>query len=656
MKVKNLFAMSLAALAMTACNNDENGPDGPNNGGNFAPGEATCAVFDIKVGSSNQTRATSGPETGAEAAANEEDYIENAAIYMFEWESEKGGRSDVSLYMDNLKNDGTGDAQKIPATPIMTSSGKKHIVIATNLTATAKTALDAAFGTKGKLAGYAEFYAAAAKITTTDNTVNPKSLFLSGTNDKTHITMLGESDATLEAGVTETEATDPTGKNHVKVFVDRALAKLDLKLEAVTGTTFPVVKDVNAISLGDKTAAKVGGISNVKYDVRNISKEQYYLTHKKGTDFIETPFSANTPAHWGIAGDPTNTTTADHRAAAYYPTIALDGTSTTGFTYGPLASAKSTTGAASDGFRAFMTENTSETAVVGNSSYTALKTTYKPINSHYINGFTNAATTNVVTLTPNDATTGTLGDEVTTIANGFSLFNQEYNIAFLSGADAAAAVKLSYLKTMAAYHTSRIEPSLKDIKATDILFIKAGKYETSTETELVTVAGYDGAKAITDSINAKVICTYLNAQAGQKPVLMVFVSETKNSEGKLNKITLSAAYFWNTTDDKKFVHNEGVNFGKLTFGVYNVVDNGLTSYYRVNIFDMDKGATHQMYYSVVRNYSYHVGITKINKIGFPTEVDMTIDPETPLNNNTFIQAEVSINKWVGKSMDTELGQ
>ncbi|MEG0647774.1 MAG: fimbria major subunit, partial [Bacteroides sp.] len=184
-----------------------------------------------------------------------------------------------------------------------------------------------------------------------------------------------------------------------------------------------------------------------------------------------------------------------------------------------------------------------------------------------------------------------------------------------------------------------------------------GKYAASTDADVVEITGYDATKAITSTDNAGVICTYLQKDTNRKPVLMVFVSETKNSEGKLNKITLSAAYFWKPNAAvNTFVLNEGVNFGKLTFGVYNVKNNGLTNYYRVNIFDVDKGATHQMYYSVVRNYSYHVGITKINKIGFPTEVDMTIDPETPLNNNTFIQAEVAINKWVAKSMDTELGQ
>ena len=146
------------------------------------------------------------------------------------------------------------------------------------------------------------------------------------------------------------------------------------------------------------------------------------------------------------------------------------------------------------------------------------------------------------------------------------------------------------------------------------------------------------------------------AKAEGKPLLFVLVNETKNDDNKIERVTITAKYYWSPLADGNYINNDGVDFGKLTMASYKTVVDGLQCYYRTNIFDSGYGVTNKMYYSVLRNQSYHTTINKITKIGYSTDFDLVVKPDEPLNNNTFVQFHVFVNQWVGKQMDTDLGQ
>lgn len=615
MKIKFLSTMAFAALAMVSCNNDDEGLN-PGGQGELT-GEATYALFNIKIADSNQTRTETGA-AGSEGAVEKENEIDNAGIYVFQYVTEETGTSEVIQYAESIK--GTGVEQVLPTQPVMLTSGKKHLIVVANMTTAVKDLLDKAFGDVKKADGYKEFRAVIAKMA--DNTIDPTTNLVSNGV----FTMSGETDPTLLAGVTETEAKDPTNANHVKIFVDRIVAKIDVKLGALAtpnGTELPVM--VNGET---DPAKKVGDVAHFTYDVRNMNTETYITKRMKGTDFVVSPFShLIDAAQWPALNS-------DHRFPALTPGTIL-----------PFENTLLSATANYKGDVAFITETTNEFARTANSAYVGLQGFYNPIPAKYVSGYTVAA--GKVTLTP---TTEAFG--------GNSWFNFEYDLAFKN--EAVNTLNHGYIKTLAGYHTSIIEPSLADIAQSKIKIISAGAITTGD----VTIPGFVADSAITHVRNVKAITDYMNGlvdgAAEKTPTLFVFVTDTKNTVtgADLQRQYVSAIYMWNPGDGKTFVHNDGVNFGKLSCAMYNTVPSqGLQCFYRVNIFDEVVGITHQMRYSVVRNHSYHMGISKISKIGFPTDGDLGVDPEQPLNNNTFVQATVTINQWTGKKMDdVELGQ
>lgn len=615
MKIKFLSTMAFAALAMVSCNNDDEGLN-PGGQGELT-GEATYALFNIKIADSNQTRTETGA-AGSEAAVEKENEIDNAGIYVFQYVTEETGTSEVIQYAESIK--GTGVDQVLPTQPVMLTSGKKHLIVVANMTTAVKDLLDKAFGDVKNADGYKEFRAVIAKMA--DNTIDPTTNLVSNGV----FTMSGETDPTLLAGVTETEAKDPTNANHVKIFVDRIVAKIDVKLGALAtpnGTELPVM--VNGET---DPAKKVGDVAHFTYDVRNMNTETYITKRMKGTDFVVSPFShLIDAAQWPALNS-------DHRFPALTPGVILPFNNT-------LLSAT----ANYKGDVAFITETTNEFARTANSAYVGLQGFYNPIPAKYVSGYT--VTAGKVALT---STTEAFG--------GNSWFNYEYDLAFKN--ETANTLNHGYIKTLAGYHTSIIEPSLADIAQSKIKIISAGAIAAGD----VTIPGFVADSAITHVRNVKAITDYMNGlvdgAAEKTPTLFVFVTETTNTAtgADLQRQYVSAIYMWNPGDGKTFVHNDGVNFGKLSCAMYQTTaGQGLQCFYRVNIFDEVVGITHQMRYSVVRNHSYHMGISKISKIGFPTDGDLGVDPEQPLNNNTFVQATVTINQWTGKKMDdVELGQ
>ena len=117
------------------------------------------------------------------------------------------------------------------------------------------------------------------------------------------------------------------------------------------------------------------------------------------------------------------------------------------------------------------------------------------------------------------------------------------------------------------------------------------------------------------------------------PTSSADATSMKDNSFKVNDLTVGL-YAWDNTEENK----------------------GLICYYRINIFDKTYQNTQSMYYSVIRNNAYHVNITGVSSIGYPEAGDVEVNPETPLIDfPTYMQVEITINKWTAKDMSTDIG-
>ncbi|WP_294470501.1 Mfa1 family fimbria major subunit [uncultured Bacteroides sp.] len=86
---------------------------------------------------------------------------------------------------------------------------------------------------------------------------------------------------------------------------------------------------------------------------------------------------------------------------------------------------------------------------------------------------------------------------------------------------------------------------------------------------------------------------------------------------------------------------------------YLQYNNGIT-YYRINIQDGTQPENHNLAYSITRNNLYKVNVKSISGIGYPNEGDVTVDPETPISQKTYMQAHISVEEWKVVDQDADL--
>lgn len=95
---------------------------------------------------------------------------------------------------------------------------------------------------------------------------------------------------------------------------------------------------------------------------------------------------------------------------------------------------------------------------------------------------------------------------------------------------------------------------------------------------------------------------------------------------------------------------------QVDLATYNVetYTNGI-SYYRLNIRDI-RETTLTKKYAVNRNHYYKVNITEISNLGFNTAAGtIPTDPTTPLETQTHISADITIEPWTVVDMNEPLG-
>ena len=255
---------------------------------------------------------------------------------------------------------------------------------------------------------------------------------------------------------------------------------------------------------------------------------------------------------------------------------------------------------------AYLPENTNIAPQVGNSSYVFIKSTFVPTENKFVTGTAAAS---------NTATIATLSS---TPATGYAMFSYDYNYAFAPVA--TNALDDDQIETLIRHHlATNISGTSTDIKIAEKPIVipatitKETYYYTKTE-KTAEVAGKT--------------CTVISLEK--------YVQGSANASVKDPSFTIA----------------------DLTVGMYawDNTNKGLTCYYRINIFDASYPKTEAMHFSVIRNNSYHVKISKVNSIGYPEAGDVEVNPETPLVDfPTYMQVEITINKWTEKEMDTEIG-
>lgn len=109
---------------------------------------------------------------------------------------------------------------------------------------------------------------------------------------------------------------------------------------------------------------------------------------------------------------------------------------------------------------------------------------------------------------------------------------------------------------------------------------------------------------------------------------------------------------YNTLVISKNIQNDDKSYDATVVETvkYLQYNNGVT-YYRINIQDNTYPENNNLYYSVTRNNLYKVNVKSISGIGYPDEGDVTVDPETPISQKTYMQAHISVEEW--KVVDQE---
>lgn len=110
-------------------------------------------------------------------------------------------------------------------------------------------------------------------------------------------------------------------------------------------------------------------------------------------------------------------------------------------------------------------------------------------------------------------------------------------------------------------------------------------------------------------------------------------------------------YFEQETDATTYKTAQGTILNDYEVLTYT---NGI-SYYRLNIRDIRKTALTEKY-AVNRNHYYKVNITEISNLGFNTAAGtIPTDPTTPLETQTYISADITIEAWTVVDMNEPLG-
>lgn len=631
MNLKKLSTMAfVAAMAMatTSCSNDdivEGGGGQP--GQNVVTGEKTWMSLNLKVGEVIGTRAV-GENGGEGAATDGEKSIKTIDLYIFD-ETDK-------LEFAKTVEKGTGTTEGYdgsylaPSTAVEVTSGKKTFCVILNkcgaITATPSTptvpGTDLATFLKETAAmdSYDELMVGGLMIGNAEKTA--KDLMMTGKaeNITLHAGVSKEDIAGALNGTLEEQAAN----NVVTMNVNRAAAKLDL---ALTGANAEGIFTIGA------TAEPLATLGGITYKMNNIAKETYYfLQNVDGNQIYPTP-------HYGEKGS----------EAYWFDSNAFETV---------------------DGTTFYLTPNThtQNNAKFGNTTYALVKGVYVPVEGKYIvTGYRNA----------DDPTDGTkkkgfiYGDAGDLSAGQTSIFSYEYSVAFASttaSQDLQAdltTVQQEQLQALVAKRVADKYDAEKDIAVDGVkVLIGLDEYKTYvTEVEVEENGETKKKKQLTEKA--------LNEWGDKQSLVYAYLVPVEvNDDFKEGHYTIVMERWSKKLGDTVASLDESFNLSPLSIAAYITAKEdpdgenspvGLECYYRVNVFTKEYDKAHPMYYSVVRNYSYHVKVNSVSQIGenHSDNVDLPdgTNPDQPIEEaTTFMQCSILINKWTASDMNVDLGK
>lgn len=233
----------------------------------------------------------------------------------------------------------------------------------------------------------------------------------------------------------------------------------------------------------------------------------------------------------------------------------------------------------------YIPENANAVPVIGNTSYIVVKGTFEPNKDLVITGYDASGK-------PEHAYAGS-SDAITTYTNAPAWGSEIYAVpASVTGE--ADRVKYGLQTTLKAY---LLKVGLKDY------------------------LGRDENNPYYDGVLGKNV--YYSIALGAKDGIYNTAIVSKNVEKDNN-----SGYDTTPIETIKFLQYE----------------NG-TTYYRINIQDNTYLENNNLYYSVTRNNFYNVNIQSISGLGYPSEGDVTVEPETPISQTTYMQAHITVEPW-----------
>lgn len=591
----------LAVTVFTACSSDEEGNGGkdPGNGTEVAEGEPTHAMLTFQMnngdGVGKISRAGSDPADASEAE------VKRLRVFIF--------REDGTF-------ENSTDTRQVSATgvvhcgPFQVTSGNKKIYVVVNAdpmwdaqnpgsAAEFEKQLVTLCETPGRIAYTGR--TAIARAGDHFDRLNGRGDL--GANGYLMTNALGAgTEITLYPGVSSTECSHnaydtpdaAAAHNHITVPLVRIAAKVTVTYENAG------VFKIKTSDLGSAGGNEIGTLLQPTFGIRNLPGQMFLFKHTG----LQTPF-------W----EATNTSSGLSAFESRYDETGQ-----------PVEQVRADDGTSGSPVEVHIPENASAVPTLGNTTYALIKGTFAP-NANVL--ITDIADDGALVTDPLDynlpanipdiptfTTAPAYGSEIYAIPNAITAMSDRI-------AHGCKVTLRAYLKRNGRtdYITAVDASSSKDENASDVTTHDYVYYTCNLT--------MNGGELKKDGI--------------------YFVAE-------IHKHTYSCldsdpAHTTNKNDPARYTDAKIADIKFLQY------EQGIC-YYRVNIQDNTGGQTESgtpLFYSVMRNRFYNVKIKSISGLGYPNEGDVTVSPNDPVNQKTYLQAHLQIEPWLNVDQDADLG-
>lgn len=681
MKFNKYYLMSAVfCMALASCSDDvvddQNG--NPQNPTEQVEGETTYATFSFNFSKGVLSRAARATDAGTTAEQN----IKNFTLLIFKYDQAHEELSTLEV-MQTITAAGEDATEAERTVTTLVTSGPKKVYILANATKLLGqiNASDALTLNKTLLSVFEKKVFAVAYDGGSDNM---NGVLGDATNG---LLMTGVADANLVSGIQVADFTSngngPTteaANNVVKVFIDRASAKISMGVKDVEGgtgvKTFTVPAqsqtsqhvfvdkdlstDLGTLPLASSTEG--GATPYMKFAIYNQNTTEFVVPNigsvNNASNFVEDPnYTVTDNGTYSMYFNWTFGADAAQQTDFYteYDGTAHNGTTTQGKSVANLA-------ASNEGTNLFyVPENTNQWATKGNTTYAMIEGTFVPDVTRTIdassetNAFQSASTAGTflfkkagAAITAGsgfvycedydafftaDMSSGTLARK-TTVSSAIPNLNAIKYIAakMISDANQAATGSADAMKA------KLIGGSNSDVTGYGLsaLTVVAETPTTFSANQWYAIVTADASRNV--GVND---ATSDNAQ--------YFTIEVKRANSAGNALLVTAT---NNVADGVGSTVAYIPTQKVTIAVYPQGK----CYYRVNIEDPAYSNTITPFrYAVIRNYWYQIGLSKFTALGYPNPAIAAGVVSDALGADTNVKTTIEVRAWTVITMDPEVG-